>query len=183
MLSEADKLLADLGRVQRRTNRLKTMFKQQIEAIDIRRKSILDRYGSTEARLKESLTLIHASIREAGGSKTYELPSGTLKCQERTDLYYPEDEKEEEALIAWLREKRPDLVRVKHEIDKVAFAKAVVVAKTGTVRVAVGEDGESVVVPNVTGRLGVPKYSAKPDADVVGEIDLDDTEQQEEPQA
>lgn len=84
--------------------------------------------------------------------KTIKLPDAELVARKQPDAWTFDDE----AFIPWASFKQPDLVRVKHEIDKAAAKKLLTVTDSGSVVDAAGQlvDGASVT-------QGEVKYSVK----------------------
>lgn len=90
-----------------------------------------------EAHLADFLKREIAAGRK---TKSLELPGGTIKLTARQ----PKVDVEPEAFLAWAVEGRPDLVRVKREVDKTALKRLATLADDGVVVI----DGE--IVPGAT---------------------------------
>lgn len=91
-------------------------------------------------------------IADGRETKSLALPHGTIARRGRqADLTI-----DEEAFLTWAKDTRPDLVRTKREVDKVALKKAAKLAEDGVVTV----DGE--IVESVTWTQQADSVSFKP---------------------
>ena len=68
-------------------------------------------------------------VRAGRKTKTLDLPGGKISLRARP----PKIEADDDAVLAWARAERPDLVRVTEALDKGAWKKAVVTADDGAV--------------------------------------------------
>ena len=81
-----------------------------------------------------------AEIKAGRKTKSLDLPGGTIKLTARQ----PRVDVEPEAFLAWAVEHRPDLVRLKQEVDRAGLKRAATLAEDGVVVL----DGE--VVPGAS---------------------------------
>lgn len=80
-------------------------------------------------------------LAEDPRAKTIRLPHGTLKVRAQQ----PEYRRDEAALLAWVKANRPELVKVKEDVDWAALKKSLMVA---------GEDAGAPFMPVVDGETG-----------------------------
>lgn len=83
-------------------------LQKDLQALEARRKEILDPLDTEMEQLKTNLTEYHRRELEAGGDKTIKLPWATLKSRQQ-----PQDfDRNDEALLAWAQDNAPEFVKV-----------------------------------------------------------------------
>lgn len=83
-------------------------LQRDLQALEARRKEILDPLDAEMEQLKINLTEYHRRELEAGGDKTIKLPWATLKSRQQ-----PQDfDRNDEALLAWAQDNAPEFVKV-----------------------------------------------------------------------
>lgn len=144
-LNDANKDAAELHKLNRKATLATAMVDQEIaelqkdlQALEERRKEILQPLNNEMDRLKANLMEYHRRELEAGGDKTIKLPWATLKGRQQPQDYERDDTK----LLAWAQESAPEYIKV---VDPTVawgdLKKAVVVAGN---KVLLKETGEVV---------------------------------------
>lgn len=158
-----NRALRRYARLQRERDAVVQVHEAELDRIRRRmtsRLEVIDRAIQWEA---DGLAMYHrARLADDPQAKTLHLPNGTLKARAQQPAWEYDDEQ----LLAWLTEHRPDLVRIpepKPAADKAAVKKALVVPSldVGESAGAVTEDGE--VVPGVTVTVRGPSFSVDVD--------------------
>lgn len=113
-LTDANKDAALLHKLNRKATLATAMIDQEIaqtqqdlQALEARRKEILEPLSMEMERLKANLTEYHRRVLEAGGDKTIKLPWATLKSRQQPQDY----ERSEDKLLSWAQANAPEFVK------------------------------------------------------------------------
>ena len=114
-LEDARRDAALLHKLKRKAALATSMIDQEIadlqkdlQALEARRKEILDPLATEMEQLKTNLTEYHRRELEAGGDKTIKLPWATLKSKKQSQDY----DRDDVVLLKWAQENAPDFVKV-----------------------------------------------------------------------
>ena len=151
-LGSANWSMRKLQAIRSRQAELEDFARAEIERISVWLAEELDRHEKQADRFEGLLIDYHRHLlAEDDKRKTVRLPGGSLKARKSPDQW----EIDTERFLPWAEKERPDLIRIKKEVDRAA-TKRVLIAPEGA-DYAVTADGE--FVPGVHVEVGAVQFS------------------------
>jgi phage host-nuclease inhibitor protein Gam len=134
--------LRKLAKIRREMEENQSIAEKEIERIKAWLEDVNGSLQKDAEFFESLLQAYHRKVLEENPkSKTIKLPHGTLKAR----IQEPDYIRDEEMLLAWAKENRPEAVKVKESVDWSSLKKTIVSTANG---VAIDENGQ--VVEGVT---------------------------------
>lgn len=143
--TSAEMMMKQIADANKEYDRMESWYKTQLKRIKERRDGIV---AWAEGCLRGYFDLV--PTRDTRTQRSYQLPSGKLVLKNRE----PEYERQDDVLIAWLKQNAPEYIKVQEAVDWANLKKAM--KTTGDSMTT--EDGE--IIPGITVVAREPEFHA-----------------------
>ena len=143
--TSAEMMMKQIADANKEYDRMESWYKTQLKRIKERRDGIV---AWAEGCLRGYFDL--GPTRDTRTQRSYQLPSGKLVLKNRE----PEYERQDDVLIAWLKQNAPEYIKVQEAVDWANLKKAM--KTTGDSMTT--EDGE--IIPGITVVAREPEFHA-----------------------